>query len=242
MYKLLGVSLIICMGNILLMSNKMDLMLYDKVINAIYDEHTEATKQWLEYKKVYDKQNMYNLGKVCICDICNVENGILLPEFKKYIDSYKQNIFVSLGLEILVKIKKTYGVSITGRVKNEDSIINKINEKSKQKLGKFPVNKCLNDLVGFRIIDSEYNNNINNLIAYLNNTKRTIRIRHMSRINGLYKAYHIYFKGENNFYFPAELQIWDKADEHTNLVSHKIYKREYTSWPQKYTKYFEGSE
>lgn len=33
-----------------------------------------------------------------------------------------------------------------------------------------------------------------------------------------------------NNLFPWELQIWKKEDEENNLISHKMYKQDYTSW------------
>lgn len=222
------------------MANKMNLALYEKVINIIYDEHIKATRQWLE-DKVNQEINIYNLRKSCICDICNVK-GIILPEFKNYIASYKKDTLISLDFEILVRIHKKCNIFINGRVKNEDSIINKINKKFKQDSGKFSINKCLNDLIGFRIIDSDYDNNIYSLIGYLDKIKDKCRIRHMKRVNGQYEGYHIYFKGIDNCYFPAELQVWSAKHETINLESHKIYKKEYVDWPQKYKNYFEGSE
>lgn len=46
---------------------------------------------------------------------------------------------------------------------------------------------------------------------------------------GEYKATHIYFKLDN-YSFPWELQVWNRHDENSNLISHKKYKQEYTLW------------
>lgn len=212
---------------------------YKKIIHIIYEEHNNYTKQWIQ-KQI----NPYNLGKVCMCDICNVKNGVIISaDFIKHIDSYKSEL-MSLYFDILGRIEKECNINIKGRIKNDDSIMLKIGKKAKQEDGKFPINKCLNDLLGFRIIDSEYGTNIAPLKVYLDDIikNKKARIRQMKRNNGAYSAYHVYFRGENNYFFPVELQIWDKKDEKSNLASHVIYKKEYTSWPQDYKNTFERSD
>ena len=45
-----------------------------------------------------------------------------------------------------------------------------------------------------------------------------------------YKAIHVYFGNDDNMKFQWELQIWNKEDEHVNLVSHAKHKQGYTKW------------
>ena len=40
-----------------------------------------------------------------------------------------------------------------------------------------------------------------------------------------YVGIHIYFKNKSNFYYPWELQLWDKKDVDSNIASHIKYKR-----------------
>lgn len=211
------------------MTHEINLETYKSIINIIYEEHNNTTKSWLE-----KQEKTYNLTNKNISDIYNIsENSEYIEnDFKEYIDSYI-NILDKLYAKIMVRINKENNLIIRGRVKSIDSINFKISRKSKQQNGKFPVSKCLNDLLGLRIIDSNYNENIKLLKNYLNETQHK-RIKHLNRENNDYKAYHIYFKGLDNTFFPIELQIWNKENEEINLKSHEIYKKEYTSWTNDY--------
>ena len=42
-----------------------------------------------------------------------------------------------------------------------------------------------------------------------------------------YTGIHVYFKNRSNFYYPWELQIWDKGDISRNIESHKRHKRDF---------------
>ncbi|MEN9494253.1 MAG: hypothetical protein RJA89_495, partial [Pseudomonadota bacterium] len=42
-----------------------------------------------------------------------------------------------------------------------------------------------------------------------------------------YIGVHVYFKNASNFYYPWELQIWDKNDAKANIVNHQLYKRNF---------------
>lgn len=89
--------------------------------------------------------------------------------------------------------------------------------------------------MGFRIIDKNYDSNIIELSLYLDELKeRKRRLVHTYRKSGDYRGYHIYFMGLNARYFPIELQVWDSKNERTNLISHDLYKKEYTYWPKIY--------
>lgn len=221
------------------LDSSISMEIYEKIIHIIYEEHNNITKEWLE-----QQQTSYNLGKTYMCNICNVHSkSIIVPEFQQYMYSYRNTLF-SLYFKILERIQIECGINIEGRIKNEDSIINKIAKKSQELEGKIPVNKCLNDLIGFRIIDAKYDTNIVKLVNYLDDIVGSgkARIRHLKRINGQYNGYHIYFRGMDNKFFPAELQIWDINNEKNNRDSHAIYKKEYTKWVKEYNEYFERSE
>ncbi len=120
---------------------------------------------------------------------------------------------------------------INTRVKTQNSIEFKIDNymKEKHKYGKVPINKCFNDIYGIRIIFAQ---NIDHKVIkkFIEDkyNKKEIKCIDASKIVG-YVATHVYFK-ENNFSFPWELQIWDKAHEKSNIELHKQYKQEYTKW------------
>lgn len=199
---------------------------YIKLFDIINKEYTSYCVRWNEY---LTKQ--YNLGRVCVCDIYSLESGIDI-EFKKYMDSFIDGL-LRLSMTIVYEFNKLNSeLKIRTRVKDPQSILYKINEKSKSDNGKFPINKFLNDLLGIRMVDSNYKENIELVKKILDNTE--YKVRHRLRILDSYKGYHVYFKQEKNIYFPIELQIWDSEDEANNYESHKIYKEDYIAWTEMY--------
>lgn len=207
------------MGN-----NKLNIDEYKVILNCINKQYIEYCKSWS-----VTRRDKFNLKKKTIFDIYNKEDHLNI-EFKGYIHSFREkllNLYFSIISNIQINVQIDEKVKFSGRVKTEDSILNKIYKKSKEADGKFPINSCINDLLGLRIIDPYYKDNINNIINELNNLKtKGYKIRHMDRINNGYKAYHIYFKKDNTS-FPIELQIWDSQYEISNIESHKKYKQNY---------------
>lgn len=208
---------------------------YLDMIKLIYDKHVIHTGKWLHAKTGI---TLYNLKKVEVRNIIQLsENDSLEIDrvFYEYIINYKSEL-IHLYADIIKELSENFG-GIKGRVKNEDSIINKLQKKRSEENGAFSINKVLNDLLGFRIIDQNYGDNIKHIIEILDMLKRDgFRFQHKERINGDYQAYHIYFMGKDAKYFPLELQIWDTKNETTNLDSHEVYKKDYTSWPEIYYK------
>ncbi|MGI8352010.1 hypothetical protein NiCM35_19830 [Niallia circulans] len=207
---------------------------YLDIIKTIYEKHTSHNGKWLSKQSGI---SLYNLKKTEVRTIMSNEGNIQLQsEFYDYIISYK-NELITLYADIINGLNQSLTPYIKGRIKNEESIINKLHKKRKEQNGAFSINKVLNDLLGFRIIDPNFGENITYIIEILNSLKTDgFRFQHKRRINGDYEAYHIYFMGKDAKYFPVELQIWDTKNEQTNLASHEIYKKEYTSWPEIYKK------
>lgn len=222
------------------LNNVINMETYKKIIHIMYEEHNAHLNKWIN-----GETNVYNLKKTCVCDVyssCN--DDILIKEnFKQYMDKYIDTLN-DLYLKIVERIYSECNIFVIGRIKGQESITLKLYKKSNEKDGKFPILKCLNDLLGFRIIDSQYTKNKDNLVKYLDDviSASKCRIKHLDRVNGDYKAFHIYFQGIDNKSFPLELQVWDLNDEKINLQSHEIYKKEYTSWPNKYKNLLERSE
>lgn len=126
----------------------------------------------------------------------------------------------------------------TSLIKSPDSMIDKIFKKCVNEAESYPINKVLNDLLGFRVIDNNFANNIEHLNTYIDTLKQQkLRIRSYYRQNTNYEGYHIYFMGTNNRAFPIELQIWDSNLEKDNLLSHTQYKQGYLSDPNNYNKF-----
>lgn len=118
---------------------------------------------------------------------------------------------------------------INSRVKATNSIEYKINNymSIKHEYGKVPINKCFNDIYGIRIILDkavEYED-IKDFIEKYNYAK--IKCYNASKQD--YVATHLYFK-KNNYSFQWELQIWNKEYEKSNILSHALYKQDYTKW------------
>ena len=99
--------------------------------------------------------------------------------------------------------------------------------------GKIPINKCLNDFLGFRIFVDDLESIYDSLQKSI---LKTQKIKIYLREDDKYRAIHIYFKNGRNVYFPWELQIWDIKDSISNEISHREHKqkRKYISLPQTY--------
>ncbi len=197
--------------------------------------HSFHTGKWLSQQSGVTH---YNLKKKRVCDVIDKsEEGLFFIDetFFNYIIGYK-SILIHLYADIIKQINQSYKCNVKGRVKNEDSILNKLQKKRAEQNGKFSINKVLNDLLGFRIIDNNYEHNVHNLILYLDELKEKegFRFTHKERVNGDYRGYHIYFMGKDSKFFPLELQLWDISNEAVNLDSHETYKKDYTTWPQIY--------
>ena len=161
-----------------------------------------------------------------------VENDTIKPNFQELINSYKEalnnNIFT------ISNIQTKYN-AIRFRIKQAESIsekllyyMNDIHEN-----GKIPINKCLNDFLGFRIFVDDLESIYDSLQKSI---LKTQKIKIYLREDDKYRAIHIYFKNGRNVYFPWELQIWDIKDSISNEISHREHKqkRKYISLPQTY--------
>lgn len=125
------------------------------------------------------------------------------------------NLIINEGLQCRVKLRK--------------SILTKLNKYQNKEIDSgesYPMIKCLNDLIGMRVILCGVMANkeqIEDELTELRN--RGVIYRYYFREDGDYKGYHCYFK-MNNKSFPWELQIWDKKWESKNLIEHKRHENE----------------
>ena len=130
---------------------------------------------------------------------------------------------------ITLQLSSICSCNVTARVKTQNSIDYKIkNYKTKRhEFGNVPINKCINDLLGIRIIlETPLSfEEIHSFIEEVYNGK--YKCINSSKLD--YKATHLYFIA-NNQSFPWELQIWNKSDAERNFASHQKYKQEYTTW------------
>lgn len=204
--------------------NKKD---YDLIFKHINWNYNNYCKEWLN-----GVEKKLNLKRLQIRDIYTsdvIKSQEIPREFEKYMCSFMKNLD-DLYMDILYDMEKSLylfeKVNFMGRIKKQESISEKIHRKIKEEDGTFPVNKYLNDLLGFRIIDHHYKENIHIIKELINSYRDEINIMGKFRENKGYEAYHIYLKYSNHT-FPIEIQVWDKEKEQSNIQHHKVYKQEY---------------
>jgi hypothetical protein len=120
--------------------------------------------------------------------------------------------------------------SVSTRVKARNSILYKIDNYNKNhENGLIPINKCLNDLFGIRIIlKDEYT--YSEIDEYIKEHYPKLKCIKADKME--YVATHIYFKYDN-YTFQWELQVWSKSREQTNKNSHSKYKQDYVLWEER---------
>lgn len=102
---------------------------------------------------------------------------------------------------------------------------------------KVPLKKCMNDILGFRIILKDFEQDYKDIEKYIKSQEEISSKLHVyHRKDKEYNAVHVYIINKNNKFFPWELQIWKSDDEVKNEQSHRSHKekREYLSWPESY--------
>ncbi|MCY9005657.1 RelA/SpoT domain-containing protein [Peribacillus frigoritolerans] len=210
---------------------------YSDLFTLINEEHIAHNRQWLNNQAGVTQYSLKKLEVRHVAIFDKASSFKLEEDFFSYLNNYKSEL-LHLYKNVILNTSQYPSINITGRVKNEESIINKLYKKSSEQNGAFPINKVLNDLLGFRIIDNNLGDNLEQIVDILNKIKESnsMRIIHKPRINGDYKGYHIYFMGKDAKYFPVELQLWDNDNMESNLSSHEVYKKDYTQWPEIYQK------
>ncbi|MFD2830232.1 hypothetical protein [Corticicoccus populi] len=206
-----------------------------KLVEFISSEHILFTKKFFQSQNntpsLKNKQIRHFLhGSM---EDNNVEIKI---DFLSYILEYIDEISEYYTFELLMKLLEQ-NISIEHiREKNKDSIVSKIFHYrfGKDEVGRLATNKCLNDLLGFRIYIDEITDYeiLKDDLMRIIGTKdsNNNRLKYYNACKNEYNAVHIYFDGINNSYFPWELQIWGENHIQTNLDSHKEHKLGYLEW------------
>ena len=182
-------------------------------------------KEYIEFNEKWQKSNFYtkiNLKNNLVCDL--IENEQMLNIIFNYREFINKN-----NIQLLMDFKQFNNekAKVNIRAKTKNSIEYKIkNYISKDENGEIPINKCLNDLFGIRIICSEEITN-EQIETMIRNKFKELKCIDSSKKE--YKATHIYFK-QDNFNFQWELQVWNKTDEINNINSHEKYKQDYVKW------------
>lgn len=187
------------------------------LIDYIQIIYVKITQEWLT-----QTGEPINLKKICVSDL-DVDSSIYktIINYVQFLNEHCPSMTLDLS--------SVCSSNVTARVKTQNSIEYKIyNYKtSRHELGKVPLNKCMNDLFGIRII-SEIPLTFEQVYAFIEKAYGG-KYRCIDSSKGEYKAIHLYFK-ENNRVFPWELQIWNSVDSRSNFESHKKYKQGYTTW------------
>lgn len=187
------------------------------LIDYIQTVYAEITDEWR-----HGKSAKINLKKSQVSDI-DVD-GTIYKSIMEYVQLLNER---SAG--ITLRLSFVCSCQVTARVKAQNSIEYKIQsyKTDRHEFGKVPINKCVNDLFGVRII-LESPLTFEEIHAFVEETYRgKYRCIDSSKLD--YKAVHLYFR-ENNHSFPWELQIWNRYDVESNFASHRKYKQEYTTW------------
>ncbi len=114
-----------------------------------------------------------------------------------------------------------------------DSILDKIKRYNwnPRLLGNTPLNRCLNDIFGARII-VQCTIPVLDIINYVHDKHPGLKVLDSSKTEDgevRYVATHIYFK-ESNHHYPWELQIWSAEQSDMNYEFHKEHKEAYVKW------------
>ncbi|MGN0484241.1 MAG: hypothetical protein ACI4HI_11895 [Lachnospiraceae bacterium] len=188
-----------------------------KLLPIIQKNYDTICRLWDEKKQI-----SLNLKKKLVKDIRNNSQIFeSIVTYRSLINDEMPNILFSLNS---IPLENSI---VTSRVKAQNSIEYKIENYIKNhQNGNIPIKKCFNDLLGIRLViegDFAYAD----VKAYMQENFPNYKCIDSSKKE--YIASHIYFE-ESNYYFPWELQIWNKNNEAQNYLSHKYYKQDYTQW------------
>lgn len=206
-----------------------NLEITQNIIRSINENHKSFSEKFVS-------EVSYNLKKIRVSDLFEDKDMVIKQEYLEYIFQYVANIN-TIFLELNELIFEFHEYNPRFRIKQRESIENKLYYYLKlDHQGKSPLNKCLNDLVGFRILLDDFNGDSEEMIVLLNQLSERFGLRYYNRKEGMYVGTHVYFKNKNNRYFPWELQLWDKRQNEENIKSHENHKakRSYTKWPKQY--------
>ncbi len=190
----------------------------EDLINFIQIEYTQFNEKWQNsayYTKINLKDNL-------VIDLS--QNEKILNAVFNYREFINEN-----NIQLIMDFKRfnTNNAKVNIRTKAKNSIEYKIkNYIENHENGKVPINKCLNDLFGIRIICNKKIEN-SQIMELVNDKFKKLKCIDSSKQN--YKATHLYFR-QGNFNFQWELQIWNKEDEINNINSHERYKQDYVKW------------
>lgn len=192
-----------------------------KLMEFLCKKHKQKSEEWQELNNGI---NLYD-GKQKVCHMfgdVNIMNYIY--SYMEFLNNMNDLQFEMQRLNLTCKV--------TSRVKQNNSIQDKFKRymTDRHQQGEVPLKKCINDIMGFRIVLNEYYSH-EKVIDFLSNNVKNIRV--VSADKDEYVAVHAYFLTGDNKNFQWELQIWNNKDEKKNLLSHSKYKQDYITWETK---------
>lgn len=213
----------------------MDAIKFYKLVHEINDLHKETS---IIFFQKYEK--IYNLKKE-VRKLFDTDTSMFQGDFLLHLDNYHESLNLALIYNDLEFEYSSW--DLRSRIKQKDSIINKLIHYQTKKIdsgpsnGSFALKKCLNDLYGFRVVINELDHKSVEFKDMLEALKVDCQLmKCYYRDDQGYKGTHLYFNNKDNFYFPWELQVWSKQDAINNEVSHREHKlkRSYTAWPSEF--------
>ena len=190
----------------------------ENFITFIQTEYIQFNKKW-QNSDYYTKINLKDNLVVDLSKNEEILNTVF--NYREFINENNIKLFMNF------KQFNTENSKVNIRTKAKNSIEYKIkNYIENHEDGKVPINKCLNDLFGIRIICTEPIENVQ-IVELVKSNFKNLKCIDSSKQD--YKATHIYFR-QGNFNFQWELQIWNKENEINNITSHEKYKQDYIKW------------
>ncbi len=206
------------------MADDDQLQLLESLIVAIQKLHSECSSNW---EKTCIDRYRFNQRSTKVIDV--KENDSIMESILQYVDYLKEVDFS--GLTSL----NTAGFTVTARIKNGNSILDKYEDyiNYRPEKGEVSIQKCFNDLYGIRaIIDTSSISKVEiESLLKRNDIGAIVEIKDVpANQSGYgYKAIHIYFKTDN-FTYRWELQVWLSDKEVANTLSHKFHRYKYKNW------------
>lgn len=191
------------------------------LIDRVETEYERVNTMWLQ-----ETEQPQNLSKI------RVKHYPDTPALEEQTDEYRRFLAYHLDDSAFTSLSEQ-GFDVSYRIKTNDSIADKIRRYifNPKLQGNAPVNKCLNDLCGVRVI-ARCSIPPQDVIEYVVRFHPELKITDSTKTqdgNVIYIATHIYFRKDNRTY-PWELQVWSADDAELNLKSHREHKERYTGW------------
>ncbi len=191
-----------------------------RLLEPIMDKINQVQQLVSEINRLhYDfSRDYFESGKIEKINLSRTISNVPVPHIYRYRLTLHESINDYL-MTADIDIKYFY------RVKTRESIDDKI-ERYTNREDQYPVNNWLNDIFGARIILNA--DDIDTVMSLLDDWQDELNLKNWYlRDKEGYRGLHVYFKNRSNFYFPWELQIWDKADMRSNIDNHEKFKRNF---------------